>query len=438
MHLVYFAVVIAVIATVTPIGKFHRALYGGLVVSIVVLPKALTAINGSQYVGIATRSPTFYAFSLTAVVFGLGLALRHSRDVVRGLLPWLPFLLLILWYWRSSWPRDDVTKSGLIQICTGIIIFALSYAATRVGIVDSLFFSRVFSYCVLVQAIAVFSDLLSKPIYTAKSAVLDGTTSRIVGFTNNSEILAQVILICLTGILAWEPITKYQRVLQGVSVAVSVIIVALTQGRVAFLATLLTIVVLAILQSPTRSGKSRKLLIAMAVIVSLASLSSIISRFQTDPGGGERQHLTSVAYTVMSHMPTSGFGLNQYVQIVGGYDPLVGSGVPVHNVYLLLFIETGYLAGTFFWLPLLVVAVIAWRSRKRVGAPGVVARVVLASIPGILLTSYEGWSLPSTPLFELFCVVYGGLFGLMSATKNRNQATSRNSKMTREAAAQAA
>jgi len=120
-------------------------------------------------------------------------------------------------------------------------------------------------------------------------------------------------------------------------------------------------------------------------------------------------------------MPSSGLGLNQYVNVVGSYDPLVGSGVPVHNAFLLLVAETGYAAGTIFWLPLIVIAWKGWRARKSAGPTGVAARIAVASIPAVLLISYEGWSLPSTQIFEVFALVYGGLLGLVSFAKKRSE-----------------
>jgi len=419
MLILLIGITIVLLLLLAPSARLERVCFAALVVSVMVFPKALTAVP-TQYVGIATRTPVLYSFSLLAAVLAVLLIVRAPSALLLGLVPWVPFLVLTLYLWRTSWPTSDITDSGMLQITTGIVIFAISFAETRSGAVQAAAVSHLFSACILIQGIAVMSDLLSLPLYTAKSGSIDGVQGFIVGFTGHAEILGKLLVIGLAGVLCCEPESRAQRLVQYTSAVSAVTMIALTQGRVAFLAALLLLVLFALLQVGTSRRILRRYLLITATVVSLASAGTLSSRFQVDPSGGGRDHLMAVATSVLSRMPFGGVGLNEFVDVIGGYDPLVGSGVPVHNAYLLLIIETGFVTGVLFWIPLIVLTMAAWRRRRRVGIAGNAARITLASVPGLLIICYEGWSLPSTPLFQAFALVYGSLLGLMfSARRGR-------------------
>src|SRR5665213_2598427 len=321
------ALLAASAAVLAPVGRLHTSLFAILAVSAAVLPKALTPNSPTQYVGIATRIPTLYTISMMAFVFGCWIVLRHLRVFLMGLAAWLPFLLLTVLYWQHSWPNDPITRSGMLQISTAIAIFAMSYAATRTGLIKAATLSRILMFCVAMQGLAVLSDLAGVPIYTSRVASVDGPHGRVVGFTSHAEVLAQIILICMVGILCHEPEKKVEQVTQWCSVATCLAIIALTLGRAAFSAAVFTVVVFALLQPGVRGRRTRAVLISTASIASLFAAASLIARFHEDPTGGDRSYLTNVALAAIHAMPSSGLGLNQYVNVVGSYDPLVGSGV---------------------------------------------------------------------------------------------------------------
>lgn len=144
---------------------------------------------------------------------------------------------------------------------------------------------------------------------------------------------------------------------------------ALTGSRTGLLAVVMLIVMGELMQRRRtavglRTGRrSRETVIGLVLlgIGVLAAAPVFIARMIADPSGGARAQVVSSALEFLAREPWWGIGPNSYVEVVGRTDPLVASGVPVHNGFLFAAVELGIPGALLLFAPAFALAVLCVR-----------------------------------------------------------------------------
>ena len=192
--------------------------------------------------------------------------------------------------------------------------------------------------------------------------------------------------------------------------------------------------------SALRKWTSRKGVFAIAgavVLLGLLPLAMFMlnSRFSVNPLSDdydERAAFQSAAEAILSDHPM-GVGANNYVVVANmqGYNeragviPTAGSlGAHVHNVYLLVAAETGYLGLVTFVLlllqPLVVAVVWGWRARDRIVGDLLLGLGV--SLLTVYVHSFYEWALVTYHLQYFVAVQSGMIVGLAQQVGYRRRA----------------
>ncbi|MEU5941261.1 O-antigen ligase family protein [Micromonospora sp. NPDC047548] len=146
---------------------------------------------------------------------------------------------------------------------------------------------------------------------------------------------------------------------------------ALTGSRTGLLAVLMLMVVGELMlrrlgAAGVRTGRrSRETVIGFILlgIGVLAVAPVFIIRMIADPAGGARAQIVSSALEFLASKPWWGIGPNNYVEVIGRIDPLVASGVPVHNGVLLAAVELGIPGAVILFTPASALAVLCvWKG----------------------------------------------------------------------------
>jgi len=177
--------------------------------------------------------------------------------------------------------------------------------------------------------------------------------------------------------------------------------------------------------SPRKSAIAGIGFVALLVITPLA-LSSLAARFEATPIAGaydERAAFEKAAKMIIADHPM-GIGANQYVVTANtqGYSERAGvvwnfgsRAANVHNVYLLVTAETGYL-GLIAFVSVLVVPMIAafrfaWRNRKDRRGELMLGLAVSLAVVGI--HCFYEWIFVTYQVQYLFALVVGMIAGMI-------------------------
>jgi hypothetical protein len=399
-----------------PVRQLQYAAFAALLLGLTVYPRALISLTGDRYVGIATGAPSIYSFTVITAFLLISCLYMDWRALLRILWLWTPFILAVTWLSINEWPRDSLTISGLIHIGTGIGGFLIAYGSLRSNFVQIKHVYGAWSAILCFEAMFIFFDLIGRPLHSASGPQAVGLAGRVIGTASHPDQLAKIVFLAMLWILAYEPISERARRMQRTMLVTAVAEIALTQSRAALAAAVVAIFLYLVQQLSGRSRGQRALLIGGVLLVGVSSFSTILQRFELDPGGGDRGHLTTIALISVKDHFIAGVGLNHYVDAVGSIDALTASGVPVHNAFLLTIAEMGVVSGTLIWLPSLCIAVIAYMRRSEFGSRGDAARAFLAGVPGLVLLLWTGWGMLQAPVFQLLCVFSGGVLGSLRAT----------------------
>ncbi len=208
-------------------------------------------------------------------------------------------------------------------------------------------------------------------------------------------------------------------------------------------------VVLLIFLSMIRKPSAKKTKVAVLGMVALAiaaplAINSLEQRFAAKPIGGsneEREAFERAASMMLADHPM-GVGANQYVIVAnsGGYSERAGviwnygsRAAKVHNVYLLVAAETGYLGLLcfliFLFVPLIAAFRFAWTNR---GDPrGDLALGIGVTLLIVSLHCLYEWILVTSVVQYMLGISMGMLAGLMMQRKTEKRAKIRAQQDTR-------
>jgi hypothetical protein len=382
-------------------------LFGGTLILLALYPKVVLWPSTVQYVGMAGESPTVQSYLLVAIACMAYFVVRRPGLLFRSAIPWLPFIAVSAYLAETAWPRDSLTAAGLVHLYGSIALFLVAAALVWHRPLPEAIWLYVVAGVTAVELIFVLSDFSPWPLHEPRQLLAGNLSGRAIGTTDHPDQLAKLAFYLLILNLLVIPVTAAQRKLQLATSMTLLVVTALTEGRAAFVG-IVVLVLLNTLVRPSRSrGQGKLALLIGAATVTAGAYGTLAQRFKQDPGGGDRNYLATIADRVISSNWQHGVGANHFVSVVGAGDPLVGSGVPVHNTFLLSAAEMGVPTAVLLWMPLAILACFALFRVRDLGAQGAAARALLSAIPGFVLIASTGWGVLQSPVLELLMFVLG-------------------------------
>ncbi|WP_309081085.1 hypothetical protein [Zhihengliuella sp.] len=189
-------------------------------------------------------------------------------------------------------------------------------------------------------------------------------------------------------------------------VALSLITSGLTISR-ANLAAHFLLVGLWVVTLPGKARFVTRLAAGLALAATaLIFLPPVLDRFEIDETGGQRPVLLEAAWVQLSQNLWEGTGPNAYISVVGAFDAVTASGLPVHNAFLLYTAELGLVLAVLFYAPILLLFLRALkRSRRRTRFSA--GRALVFALPGYLMITLTGWSLMANFSLVATMLVFG-------------------------------
>lgn len=412
--------------TAPPSARKHP-IYAGLAALLLLFltlaPKtfelwAPTNLTHSGIVGAAPQISTYLVVilaTMTWVVIQV-VAGVHER-VLPGIVIFGFFPGLVVWT-LAAWGTSSVVLSGVLQYATGITAWIVgAHLArrawrTRPG---PEWFALAIAAVVGVEAAVSILQSLGSGIFPMPPELAVNMGTRVNGTTAHPNNLGKLMLLVTFAALcvASQCRPPVRRVL-WLSVALTFVPLALSQGRANMAAQIVMLVLWALI-----SGRKQKALVRFGIPFAVVALvipfvGLFQARMQADPEGGDRPQLLATGLHQISSSPILGTGPNNYVEVVSQYDQLVATTkFPVHNAFLLSAAEIGVPLAVLFWSPLALLLWRAVRCRKSPALEGHVATAVLASAPGMLVVTATGWAMLFGSLLPLWFALYGMAWGVL-------------------------
>lgn len=393
-----------------------------LVTCLALLPKTFAAADAPRHIGVAIPvfAPSTWMIVL-AVAFAQ-LLLMNWRRPRRLLLLVLPLLVLAGDLGIGFLVRGGASTRewvGAVHYLSAPIAFAVGLSlATHRAAAEAL---RLTSAAVVVAQFGCAAlqrlGLPLNPMGTAEAARYLG--DRANGTLNHPDNLAKAIVLVLAlyfltsgpdtriGFRQFELPAFVGR--YGVP-AIALATVALTGSRTGLLATVMLLVVGELMlrrraaAGPGTGRSRRQTVIALALLgVGVIAIAPVfIARMIADPSGGSRADVVPSALEVLGNEPWWGIGPNSYLEVVGRIDPLVASGLPVHNGFLYAAVELGIPGAVILFAPIIALVVLC--ARRGIFRPALTPAFCLTfavAYLGIGLTTYGVVSESMLPLWFL-------------------------------------
>ncbi|MDM7855456.1 O-antigen ligase family protein [Cellulomonas alba] len=383
-----------------------------ILVASTIVPLLLTHGTDIYHVGIADAVPGVRTYTVLLVALtAIGLvALRHAPMP----LALVAFVCVLAVLYLAVWPRSSFIEAGVLQLLIGICGW---YVGSAWGGGSPLREREASAIATTVLGIVVAQIIFAavqlsghRPsILTPVDAALLG--NRVNGTANHPDTLGKLLfMVMLVGL--WLIGSGYRSVSRKAAWAVGLayIPLLLSQGRANIVAAIVLTVFWGYLLPRDTLPRARTAALFGGWIVGMMSLGVLASRFDEDPTGGVRGQLLTNAYGQLHRTFWLGTGPNNYTNVVG---PLTGSWIPVHNSFLLLVAEVGAIGAAAFFVGLVVIWARAWGRRRATTPQGAAARVLIASIPGVVLIGMTGWGLFGTSVLALWMFVYGALYSTL-------------------------
>jgi O-antigen/teichoic acid export membrane protein/O-antigen ligase len=395
------------------------------VVCLALLPKSFASADVPWHIGVAI--PVFAPSTwLIALVVAAVVVLATSW----WRLPWLPVLALAigglaLWIGIGSVVRGGASTRelvGAVQYLSAPVAYALGcLLATHRAAVPAL---RLASAGVIVAqfgcAALQWLGVPLNPMGTAEAARFLG--DRTNGTLNHPNNLAKAIVLVLalyylsTGPDSRVGLGRFQLPAlvgrYGIPAA-ALVTTALTGSRTGLLAVLLLLVVGELRQRrwaavKVGAGRGNRGTLVGLVLLGMGVLAAapvFIARMIADPSGGDRGQVVSSALEFLASKPWWGIGANNYVEVVGRTDPLVASGLPVHNGFLFAAVELGIPGAVLLFAPVFALAVLC--VRRGVLRPPLTSAFCLTFTVAYLGTAATTYGVVAESMLPLWFLVVG-------------------------------
>lgn len=390
-----------------------------LLVCTAVLPRNLTNFSATRHVGIAPANAELTTYVVVLAGFLLFAIFRPRFGY--GLSIWIPFVIWLIVGMNFAWPGGPTQEAGILQLLLAPAAWALGVnIAPQINRDGGRFLVRLVAVIVFIQ-LAVCSlqwlGITVNAMDANQEAILGG--SRFNGTLGHPNDLGKVVFLLMTLLLPFgRRLGRIDTVVWRVAMAAAFVVLGMTGGRAVSAAAVCMVLLWTVLSPSPAGTKGRKAIglgVGLSVAVFLAGM--LLSRFDEDPEGGARNTLTDIAWAQISSSPWTGIGPNSYVDVVGSYNALTASGVPVHNAFLLALAEIGIFGAVGLLLPIAVGIFVVLRRFRSESVEGDSARVYLSAIPGLYLVSTTGWGVLGGYVLPLLSMTFALLYAWSARRK---------------------
>ncbi len=399
----------------------HRTMLSVFIVTVAIYPKLLTSGLPTKHVGIAGEIPSLSSYSLWLLI-ALGFVVLIGK-LPRSVFLFVPFVLFLAIGISFIWGGTGEQWAGVLQLLLAPAAWAMGAYCVRKGNASLKWvrFLAALIMCVMLLQTAVcllqMAGVPVNPMEASQEALLPG---RFNGTLVHPNDLGKIVVILL-GILL--PFARYSdtiiRRLAVCAFSFGFCVLALTGGRAVFVGCLAMVLISALLSPRARGEISRKWLAVFGcMIVGLIFSGVLVSRWEEDPAGGARSGLVDLALHQIGANFTTGVGPNSYVSVVGRFDALTASGVPVHNSFLLALAELGFFGLLCMLIPVIALVVKCVRLVLRPSIAGDFARAGLAFFPALYLIGSTGWGLLGSYVLPALFFFFGFIFTGLSVDAN--------------------
>lgn len=368
--------------------------YAAILASLCILPGQAVGIS-TYHPGVAGGEPRIMTYNIVLVVIGV-LAILAGR--------WIPFppgslmlavyLLSGLFFW---WKGSTEQWSGALQIGVALVAWGVGSWIAQGNAMSLLGDRRILLGALGVASVQVVVSALQvagMELFPVDAEALEYLAGRANGTMPHPSTLGKMLLIMSAFVLPFtESTMRTVRYAAYLVIVLSLVSIALAGGRAIFAAAVILILFWALLIPRQAALGSRVMLLGILVVAILASAGIYAARFESDPAGGERDHLLEVALERLPTFFLAGTGPNSYVTEIGRYDAIVARGWPVHNVPLMAVIELGLLGALLLLYPVARLLVLAWTRRRQGGVTGQYSRAVIALAIALIPIAFTEWGL---------------------------------------------
>ncbi|MDQ1059912.1 hypothetical protein QFZ23_003813 [Arthrobacter globiformis] len=382
-----------------------------MLVCTALVPRNLTSTSLSKHVGIAPSNPELTTYAVVLAGFLLFAVFRPQHGYRLWL--WIPLLLWLTLGTILIWSGGPTVEAGVLQLILAPAGWVLGVNISgQVSSDGGRFLVRTVFLIIFVQLLVCGLQVLGLNVNA-----MDASQEAILGLRYNGTLghpndLGKIIFLLVALILPFgRKLERFDLAIWRMAIAAALVVLGLTGGRAVSAATVCMLLLWSVL-SPSREGtKGRKALtvgIALTAAVFLAGV--LLGRFDEDPEGGARTTLTDIAWAQIMSSPWAGVGPNLYVDVVGSYNPLTASGVPVHNAFLLALAEIGVVGALALLLPIVACLIrVLPRTRLR-SFSGEASRVYVCALPGLYLIGTTGWGVLGGYVLPLLAMVFAVVY----------------------------
>lgn len=377
--------------------------------TLLIVPYSLGAVTNDDpqfSVGVATPNIEILTYYIATMAVFLA---RRERN--RGSIgAWWAFIMIS--YLGLMWVVEWRKSAFQIALFSGIISMLVSIACIYVGLEfgnrlrsqprEIKWFSGILVLAALVISISVTIQL--------PDAIRNSDVSRLSGIYWHPSIIGKVamalLLVCLP-MTASSQLVIRRRAYWTVGLLIYSTVPTLSRANIIALG--LGLLIWTFLADTASTRNKARVAILVCILIFLPYMSSLVSRFQQDPDGGDRPALLQAGLDTLHRYWLVGTGPNTFVPTVASSEQIVfDTGYPVHNTFLLLVNESGIVGAILFFIPVFMLAV---RSLRLLRCDSPLSRRTSASIlalfPGLVVIGMVSWGLIQQPIIQLLCVCLG-------------------------------
>ncbi|QLD12260.1 O-antigen ligase family protein [Microbacterium oleivorans] len=384
------------------------AIFPRSLITLVAVPEATPYDIAPASLALQTQ---IVAFVLAAVVILIG----RGRLKFAGAL--VVFAILLTGAMFTSWGGGTIPQwSGYFVLMGAVLAYGVGSAIGREVFSSSdlaRFFLLVILAVLLLQFAVALLQLLGVSLPTGlvnSDRTLEQTVGRVSGTIGHPANLSKVTFVLMLLSLPFTAAGDRKiRRLAFVCVALAALLGGLTVSR-ANLVAMFVLLTAWILTFPGRARVGTRAVGAIGLVGATAVFAPLVlDRFEDDAEGGLRPLLLDAALRHLSNDVWIGTGPNAYVAVVGQSDAATASGYPVHNGFLLLTAELGWLLAALFFVPLAVLVGWGFRRLRRSSEFLHVPRVIVYATPGVAVIFLTGWGMISVLIIGLWMFALGFL-----------------------------
>ncbi len=415
MQVVIAASAVLFIGILTAFNLFSKRAAMVIIILITLTLLTFTFIHigtpfSSEAVGIASQDVTISTFDIILLAFGVSQIHRTNKTILFWFFTSaIYFLIMSIFVWKEGLSLASGLQHIFTSVLAGFIGYSLSSCFVR-GSSTERTMSIIIAGIVSVLALSVLVQTV------AVGTVSDG--ERATGIFGHPSITGKIAIILLMLILPFSRSSdRLVRNMGKLAIVAVVIATVPTLSRANILAVLVTLGAWGILCISRIRLSSAIGALFLVAIVMLPFLNVLLERFGSDPEGGDRPELLAAGLRILASSWATGVGPNNYVFSAIDSEPVVlATGYPVHNTFILAFIELGVVGIVIALVPVGALLIVTVRSLLGSGEESWFrARAVLAALTGFVVVGLTSWGLLQQPILQLFTFVLGISYGRLNA-----------------------